>query len=165
MHNSAVDEKVDSDNEPVMLVNIHHMRCAVHTLQLAIRDGLKQPQCEKLLTKTRHIVAKLCSPNVLALLEKRERKRPVLDTAARWGSTFLMIQCLFELQNSIEELGVLSSHLHISAAMWFTLQELFGVLEMPYSVIVKIQAESLTSGGFMKEWCSLKRTLSKKKAD
>ena len=69
MHNSAVEE-VDSADEPLMLVNIHHMRCAVHTLQLAIRDGLKQPQCEKLLTKTRHIVAKLCSPNVLALLEK-----------------------------------------------------------------------------------------------
>ena len=71
MHNSAVDEEVDSDDEPVMLVNIHHMRCPVHILQLAIRDSLKQPQCEKLLTKTRHIVAKLCSPNGLALLEKQ----------------------------------------------------------------------------------------------
>ena len=109
MHNSAVDEEVESDDEPVMLVNIHHMRRAVHTLQLAIRDGLKQPQCEKLLTRTRYIIAKLRSPNVLALLEKRERKRPVLDTATRWGSTFLMIQRLFELRNSIEELGVLSS--------------------------------------------------------
>ena len=75
-----------------------------------------------------------------------------------------MIQRLFELRNSIEELGVLSSDLHISAATWSSLQELFGVLEMPYSVTVKIQAESLTSGGFMKEWCSLKRTLSKKES-
>ena len=78
MHNSAVDEDVDSDDEPVMFVNIHHMRCAVHTLQLTIRDGLKQPQCEKLLTKTRHIDAKLRSPNGLAFLEKRERKRKCL---------------------------------------------------------------------------------------
>ena len=161
MHNSAVDEEVDSDNELVMLVNIHHMRCAVHTLQLAIRDGLKQPQCKKLHI-TRHIVAKLRSSNVLAFLENRERKRSVLDRATCWGSTFLMIQRLFELRNSIEELGVLSSDLHISATMWSILPELFGVLEMPYSVTVKIQAESLTSDGFMKEWCSLKCTLSKK---
>ena len=63
-----------------------------------------------------------------------------------WGSTFLMIQHLFELRNSIEELGVLSSD--ISAAMWSSLQELFGVLEMLYSVNVNIRAESLTSGGF-----------------
>ena len=40
MHNNAVDEEVDSDDEPVTLVNIDHMRCAVHTLQLAIKDGL-----------------------------------------------------------------------------------------------------------------------------
>ena len=72
MHNSAVDEEVDSDDEPVMLTNIHHMRCAVHTLQLEIRDGLKQPQCEKLLTKTRHIVAKLRFPNVLAYLKNEK---------------------------------------------------------------------------------------------
>ena len=75
----------------------------------------------------------------------------MLDTATCWGLTFLMIQRLFELRNSIEELGVLSSDLHISAAMWFILQELFGVLEMPYSVTVKIHAESLTFGGFMKD--------------
>ena len=39
-----------------------------------IKDGLKQPHCNKLLTKTRLVVAKLRSPNVLALLEKREKK-------------------------------------------------------------------------------------------
>ena len=70
------------------------MRCAVHTLQLAIKDGLKQPNRNKLLTKTRHIVAKLRSPNILSVLEKRQNKRPVLDMATRWGSTYKMIKRL-----------------------------------------------------------------------
>ena len=84
-----------------MLVNIHNMHCAIHTLQLAIRDGLKQQHCDKLLTKTGHIVFKLRSLNVLSLLEKREKKRPILDMATRWKSTYLMIKPLLELREPI----------------------------------------------------------------
>ena len=73
------DEDADEfENDCAMRVNIHHMRCAVHTLRLAIKDCLKQPHCDKLLTKIRHIVSKLRSPNVLSLLEKRE-KTPILN--------------------------------------------------------------------------------------
>ena len=43
----------DIKDDCAMRINIHRMRCAVHTLQLAIRDGLKQPHYNKLLTKTR----------------------------------------------------------------------------------------------------------------
>ena len=149
----------DDDNELPSLVRIHHMRCAVHTLQLSIKDGLKQPHCNKLLTKTRHVVAKLRSPNVLSLLEKREKKRPVLDTCTRWGTTYLMIKRLLELRNSIEELGVLSPEFHLSTVTWSSLNELLSVLEGPYAVTLKLQAEDLSSGVFMKEWCSLKHTL------
>ena len=49
----------DDDNELPSLVRIHHMRGAVPTLQLSIKDGLKRSHCNKLLTKTRHVVAKL----------------------------------------------------------------------------------------------------------
>ena len=149
----------DDDNELPSLVRIHRMRCAVHTLQLSIKNGLKQPHCNKLLTKTRHVVDNLRSPNVLSLLEKREMKRPVLDTSTRWGSTCLMIKRLLELQNSIEELGVLSPEFHLSTATWSSLNELLSIPEGPYAVTLKLQAIDLTSGVFMKEWCSLKHTL------
>ena len=149
----------DDDNELPSLVCIHHVRCAVHTLQFSIKDGLKQPHCNKLLTKTHHVVAKLRSPNVISLLEKREKKRPVLDTCTRWGSTYLMIKRLLELRNSIKKLGVLSPEFHLSTATWSSLNELLSVLEGPYAVALKLQAEDLISEVFMKEWCSLKHTL------
>ena len=69
----------DDDNKLPSLAHIYHMYCAVNTLQLSIKGGLKQPHCNKLLTKTCHLVAKLCCPNALSLLEKREKKKPVLD--------------------------------------------------------------------------------------
>ena len=39
------EDDSDDDNELPSLVRIHHMRCAVHTLQLSIKDGLKQTHC------------------------------------------------------------------------------------------------------------------------
>ena len=109
------DDENDDDNEfaGASLVHIHHMRCVVHTLQLAIKDGLKQPHCNQLRTKTRHVLAKLRSPNVLTLLEKRAKKRPVLDVVTRWGSTYLMIKRLLELREVIKELCVLAPELLI----------------------------------------------------
>ena len=63
----------DVEDDCAMRINIHHMRCAVHTLQLAIKDGPKQPHHVKLLTKTRHIISKLRSLKVLSLTEKKKK--------------------------------------------------------------------------------------------
>ena len=144
-----------------MLVNIHNMHCVIHTLQLAIRDGLKQQHCDNLLTKTCHIVFKLRSLNVLSLLEKIEKKRPILDMATRWKSTYLMIKPLLELREPIKELSLLSAEIYVSLVMWSSLEGICFVLEMPYSVTVNLQTESLTHGAF-KEWCALKRILQKR---
>ena len=72
----AADESEDYDgieDDCAMRVNIHHMRCAVHILQLAIKNNLKLPHCDELLTKSSHTVSELRSPNVLSLLEKRKK--------------------------------------------------------------------------------------------
>ena len=61
-----------------MRINIHQMRCAVLTLQLAFQDGLKQPHHDKLLTKTRHIVSKIRSPKVLTLIKRKKKNGPNL---------------------------------------------------------------------------------------
>ena len=61
------------EDDCAMPVNIHHIRCDVNILQLANKNRLKLPHCDKLLTKTRHIFSKLRFPNALSLLEKREK--------------------------------------------------------------------------------------------
>ena len=65
----------DIEDDCAMRINIHHMRCAVQTLQLAIKDGLKQPHYDKLLTKTCHIVSKLRTPKVWSLMKKIKKKK------------------------------------------------------------------------------------------
>ena len=137
--NSNLNSKLKilwDSNSKIFKASSSSFLCVVHTLQLAIKDGLKLPNCDKLLTKTRHIVTKLRSPNILSLLEKRGKKRPILDMTTRWASTYLMIKRLLELRESIGELSLLSPELHISLAMWSSLEDIGSVLEIPYSVTV-----------------------------
>lgn len=71
---------------------IHHMRCAVHTLQLAIRDGLRQPHASTLVGRVRNIAVAAKTPKLDAILKRCAGKGAVLEQATRWGSTYMMIQ-------------------------------------------------------------------------
>ena len=93
---------------------------------------------------------------------KTKKKRPILDMTIRRASTYLLIKHLLELRESIGESSLLSPKLHISLAMWSSIEDMRSVLEMTYSVTVNLQAESLTPGGFLKEWCALKQILHKR---
>ena len=75
---TSSDDEDGDDNEFPILLYIHHMRCIVHTLQLLIKDCLKQSHCNKLLTKTCHIVAKLPSLKIFSMLERREKNNQCL---------------------------------------------------------------------------------------
>ena len=49
---SALDEVFDSALSRIMgFLSTTHMRCAVHTLQLAIHDGLKEKHVNRLVSK------------------------------------------------------------------------------------------------------------------
>lgn len=54
--------------EASKLALIEHMRCAVHTLQLAIRDGLKDHHAKQLISKLRQVVTAARTPKIDAIL-------------------------------------------------------------------------------------------------
>ena len=85
--------------------HIHHMRCAVHTLQLAIRDGLKLSQIARILTKLRSVVVVARRRTVDAILKLRANKGAIVDQATRWESTYLMLQCLIELKDTLNDMA------------------------------------------------------------
>jgi len=47
---------------------IHHMRCAAHTLQLAIQDGLKGRGATNILMRAKNVVKHLRNPIMLAIV-------------------------------------------------------------------------------------------------
>ena len=66
------------------------MRCAVHTLQLAIRDSLKEKHLNRLVSKVRHVAIIARTPNTDVILKRKLQNGAIIDQAARRGSTYLM---------------------------------------------------------------------------
>ena len=73
-----------------MSFQINHMRCAVHTQQLAIRDGLKEEYASNLISEVSHVVTAARKPKVDEILRRRAGKGAIIDQATRWSGTYLM---------------------------------------------------------------------------
>ena len=65
------------------LTSTEHMRCAVHTFQLAIRDGLKARNIANLLAHVRKVVVAARARKVDEILKRRCNKSALLDQATR----------------------------------------------------------------------------------
>ena len=77
------DEHLDDVAEAAKLTKIQHMRCTVHALQLAIRDGLKNNHAVNLLLKLRKVAVASRTPKIDAILKRRANKGAILDQATR----------------------------------------------------------------------------------
>lgn len=81
----------------VLTMNIKGIRCAVHTLQLAIRDALKECSLEKLIIECRKLCKLLKKGKVKSFLKRNNISIPTprLDCKTRWNSTYRMVKIEF----------------------------------------------------------------------
>ena len=121
-----------------------HMRCAAHTLQLAIRYGLKVRHVASLISKIRQVVVAARSPNIDAILRKKTNKGAILDQATRWGSTYLMLERLLELKPAL--IDIVHPDASLSDAQWNEVKRLEGLLRHPFLTTKELQAADLTPG-------------------
>lgn len=90
-------------------LNINGIRCAVHTLQLAIRDALKETGLNRLIKKCREICKLLRKGKLRTELMENNISIPVpnLDCKTRWNSIHRMVRieypicfrCFFYVEN------------------------------------------------------------------
>lgn len=146
----------DLDNiceEASNLFFIQHMRCAVHTFQLSIRDGLKNHDATTIILKLRQIAVAARNPKIDAILHRRAGKGAVLDQATRWGSTYDMIKRLLELKTFFADMD--NPNLSLTETQWEQATTLENILYRPYILTKKLQTEDLTPGAFFFEWRNL----------
>lgn len=150
----------DATEEASKLCQIKQMRCAVHTLQLAIRDGLKEPHAASLIGKFRQAAIAARTPKIDAILRRRAGKGAIIDQATRWGSTYLMIKRLLDLRNALEDVD--NPSVSLTERQWNELSDLESLLATPFITTKNLQSEDLTGGRFLREWRNLIFVLSKK---
>ncbi|EFX80196.1 hypothetical protein DAPPUDRAFT_318888 [Daphnia pulex] len=79
------------------------VRCAAHTLQLAILDALEEPDIA-IIAKVRVACKVLRSQSFKAAIWLAGQKKPIIDCLTCWCSTCLMLERLIELKEFISEL-------------------------------------------------------------
>jgi hypothetical protein len=77
------DHFEDFDNHCHELEGI---RCAAHTLQLAVMDALKMRSYSELIGKVRRVARKLKTQNIQMVLDKLKLKHAILDYPTRYSN-------------------------------------------------------------------------------
>ncbi|KAM7282286.1 zinc finger BED domain-containing protein 4-like [Ixodes scapularis] len=138
-------------------VALRGVRCAAHTLQLAVEDALKSADVKVLLDKCRAICKKLRVPTTMMLVKKLNLKKPILDCPTRWNSTCDMLERLIELKPFCIDMGKSSTDFVVSDETWAAIEGIIASLR-PAKVATKaLQKEQLSLGDFFGIWlqCSL----------
>ncbi|XP_034634005.1 BEN domain-containing protein 5 isoform X2 [Trachemys scripta elegans] len=136
------------------------MRCGIHTLQLAIWDGLNKEHAKKFLAKIRQVVVKLQTPSIQSVLLDLHGVTQSLDTVTHWGSTFVMIDRLLVFQSYCEQMAAAGTReLKLTKAEWDEVKNLRDLLAKPNQTTVNLQAVDVTPGVLMKEWRKLSKFL------
>jgi hypothetical protein len=137
-------------------VSISHVRCGVHTLQLAIMDGLKTPQAAAMIGKIRNLAVELRTPKISEKIKKEGARMAVVDQETRWGSTFVMIDRVVELKTFVNEsVEIYQKNLQLTTSQWKQAQELRDMLSKSFEVTKKLQLDDLTPGYFYRKWSGL----------
>lgn len=123
---------------------LHQIRCAAHTLELAINDALKN--CElaaEIINVAREIVKKLRTDNIMNLIVVKNLPKPKIDCPTRWSSTNGMIDSLLQLEIFCKELALVNDDFRMDTQFWLDLKELSVVLNITTEALTKLQSKTL----------------------
>lgn len=136
--------------------SISVIRCAAHTLNLAVSDLLKEIR-----SKARAVVKKLRTPTLLNLLRTQKLRKPVIECVTRWGSTYSMFKRLLELKTFCLKSAKDIKELHINESDWHRIEKLCEVLFPAYDISIKLQRKDLLLSDMFFAWYSCKLKVQK----
>ncbi|GAB6023777.1 hypothetical protein CHUAL_014221 [Chamberlinius hualienensis] len=171
----SVDDEVDMDDteqwieDPRLILpawifsddsKVQMMRCGIHTLQLAIQNGLKEQYAADMLAQIRQIVLKLQTPSIRNVLLELYGPTKSPDTITRWGSTFALVDQLLVFQDYCEKVSAPgTSELYLSKGKWDEVKKLRDLLSKLNDTAITLQGVDVTPGIIMKEWHKLLKHL------
>ena len=139
--------------------NIASVKCAAHTLQLAVTDVLKRSQFSNTVEVARKVVKKTRNQNLRLVFHRRQQSLPILDCETRWGSTYIMLESICKCKNFLNELSFTNETLLITEEQWNTIEGIVIGLKQVYILSKVLQTKSLTAGHFFGTWIKTKLVL------
>lgn len=75
-------------------LDVHGIDCGAHTLQLAIKDALKETNATATIIRIKDLCQIMRTKNIMIKIRGMKTKTilPPMDVVSRWNSTYVMVQ-------------------------------------------------------------------------
>ena len=139
---------------------LQSVACAAHTCQLGVKDAIKALDIEENLDSIRDIIKKLRTEPIKTELKNRKLRLPFLDIATRWDSTYISLEYLAKIKETV---NILSSiyDLEFTEELWDIISNFLEAFKPIHHLTLSLQLEQLTMGDMYKEWLKCKLFLAK----
>ena len=120
------------------------LSCFIHSLQLCVRDGLKNSSHIPKVLKKCQALAKFSHKSARAVEVLEELNKSINKmTVTRWNSEFLLVKSILSIGNAdLESIASLMENtIKFSDNDFIILEELFDILQPFYDISIKCQAE------------------------
>ncbi|KAH7950162.1 hypothetical protein HPB49_020339 [Dermacentor silvarum] len=128
------------------------VRCAAHTLQLAVSDALKDSGSNTLVAQCRALAKKFRAQSAVGLIRKQGLRNPIIDCPTRWMSTLVMLTRLVELKDLAKDFLPHNETASWTESIWAKVEMLIESLQPAQEATKMLQAEQLTIGDFYGAW-------------
>lgn len=129
------------------------IRCAAHSIQLAVFDAIKSLGIQKKIKEIRMIVKALKSSKFNEIYDDLKMTKPRLNVVTRWNSLYLMFESLLkekthfvDFYKKVKESNV--AEFTLSENNWNFMEKFCQAFKAPFVCTKKLQAEQLNMGLF-----------------
>lgn len=146
------------ENNPFALVNC--IRCAAHTLQLAVFDVLKAAPIKINVDKCHKLAVALRKQLNLTKVIDSGYRQPILNMPTRWSSTYNMIERLVQLKVFCYD-NADQPELNVDEMLWNFMNDFLLMFKPVTIATAQLQEREMGYGDFYKVWLRLRMEVNK----
>ncbi|XP_062538457.1 uncharacterized protein LOC134206744 [Armigeres subalbatus] len=144
--------KIDTIREEQMVEHlapgstIEVMRCGAHTVNLVIKDSIKQMNCETNLREIRKVVKRSKAIVFRPIFQIHNAPVPVLDCDTRWGTTPIMVDSFLQLVLLEKQIQTVDPKYNIEKSLIRFAEEFCKAFKPMVTLLKNLQKGQLTVG-------------------
>lgn len=129
---NEVEKEIITRKESILVC----IRCACHTIELAVSDSCKLPEIKELIKISNTVITQLRTPIINGMIMNSKLKRAKIRAKTRWHSLNDSLESLLNLREFCQGLQLQVKCLYISEENWNKIEELSNSLSVLCEAVI-----------------------------